>query len=532
MSSPVSNREPRRDLQRFIVQNQLAIVVALAVSCLFSAVSITIPPAMFADSGYGFAAWHGTLQNQFNSIIQPSQLDISKDTFAFLATWSPGQYLLPGVLTLLGLKLGEAIILVVIACSISAAIGWLKVLARFSTLNEYAALCLVLLLLTARYATLPYGIYNGGEILLQGLLPWLALWSFDVPQKKPGAALLSALCLTLAAFVAKLSGLIVVVVLISASALTFLLRQRRFNRSLVAACAGTLILTALVYYFYIARGWTALSGSGWHVSLARSIAPFVLPWFAGLSLGDALSFLLQNPHHALMRNSDLNIFILTPAALVALFLFLHWKPQTEQTRALKLFTGIYFVLNGLIFVELLLHGGIDPEERHFRLIGLLFIICAAVAAHELISARKIYWVLPVLLSSLYGLASFAVHATANMTATETHSWTAQPTADKGAIDYLQQAFQRDRRSSIFVLTSADQEVILPYQARTLVLEVDFTPLSNLPISYHGRVQGKIYIIIADRLATGEKARRVINAFENYHSSHRLRFGHTSVFVLS
>jgi hypothetical protein len=533
MSRPVS-RKDRPIGAGFLRRYGFAVLVAIAVSGFFSAISLVIPPSMFSDSGFGFVAWHGTLGGRFNSMVGPDPLDISKDTATFLATWSPGQYLFPGIFTLLGLKLGQAIIVAVAICSISSAIGWLRVLAQVVTVDRPVAIIFVLVLLTARYATLPYGIYDGGEILLQGLIPWLALWSFGLPRHKPSTAFSGAVCFTLIAFVAKLSGLIVVALLVGAAALTFLVRHRKLNGSLIAAGAGVAVAVALSYHFYIAKGWTAINEPVWHLSLTRLVAPFVLPWFASLSLDDAISYIAQNPHHKLWVDIGDNVLIIAPAALLACFLFWRWKPQSEPARSFKVFAGFFIILSGLVFLGLFLHSGIDIEERHFRLAGLLILTCATAWAHERIAAGKIPWpwIFSVMLASLYGLVSFLTHASANAGTREPSSWTAQVSADEGAIRYLQLAYGADRRSSLFVFSSPDEEVVLPHNARTLALAVDFTPLKDLPDLYRGKIGGKIYFMVPDRLAEGAKARRIIGAFVDYHISRRLRFGNTSVFVLS
>ena len=62
---------------------------ALAICAVLTAASLLVPPFIDNDSGNGFLAWRGTLQGEFNSIIEPEHANIDhynidKDMFVYL----------------------------------------------------------------------------------------------------------------------------------------------------------------------------------------------------------------------------------------------------------------------------------------------------------------------------------------------------------------------------------------------------------------------------------------------------------------
>ena len=56
-----------------------ALIAALTICAVLTAVSLLVPPFVDNDSGHGFLAWRGTLQGEFNSGIAPDHANIDKD---------------------------------------------------------------------------------------------------------------------------------------------------------------------------------------------------------------------------------------------------------------------------------------------------------------------------------------------------------------------------------------------------------------------------------------------------------------------
>jgi hypothetical protein len=90
-----------------------ALITALAICGVLTGISLLVPPFINSDSGVGFLAWRGTLLGAANSVIGPDPANIARDSAGFLAYLSPGQYLAPGAISLLGVPLGIAMTLTV-----------------------------------------------------------------------------------------------------------------------------------------------------------------------------------------------------------------------------------------------------------------------------------------------------------------------------------------------------------------------------------------------------------------------------------
>ena len=110
---------------RFSRAERLFAALVGGVLLLYALVSIVVRPAMFSDSAFGFLVWDSMVRGAgFNQLVGPNPADIAHDTAEFLTTWSPGQYIFPGLLETLGLPLGVAIALVTTIFAAVGLAGW------------------------------------------------------------------------------------------------------------------------------------------------------------------------------------------------------------------------------------------------------------------------------------------------------------------------------------------------------------------------------------------------------------------------
>src|SRR5262249_29114820 len=120
----------------------------------------------------------------FNHILSPDPADISRDMAWFMTTWSPGQYLTPGVLVALGMKYGHALSLTILLASCVGLAGWACVARRIEAPPVVVLLFLVGLA-AFQFATVGervaggrsggFLMYHGGEVLLFAVAPWALL---------------------------------------------------------------------------------------------------------------------------------------------------------------------------------------------------------------------------------------------------------------------------------------------------------------------------------------------------------------------
>jgi hypothetical protein len=182
-----------------------AFIAALTICVVMTTVSLLVPPFIDNDSGDGFLAWRGTLQGHFNSVLSPDHANIARDAVHFLTVWSPGQYLVPGGISLLGVPLGVAMTLTVGLALLLSLFGWVLVIRSFASRTSLA-LPVVILIGLFHYSTQAFSTYHGGEILLQAVTPWLILAAYQVPLAGSWSAVLLATGAVFLGFFCKTNG--------------------------------------------------------------------------------------------------------------------------------------------------------------------------------------------------------------------------------------------------------------------------------------------------------------------------------------
>jgi hypothetical protein len=229
-----------------------ALITALAVCGVLGGISLLVPPFIDWDSAVGFLAWRGTLLGAANSIIAVDHEDIARDTVWFLTVWSPGQYLVPGAISVLGVPLGAAMTLTVALALLTSLIGWVMVVRTFAPRTSLALL-VVVLIGSFHYSTHAFSTYHGGEILLQAATPWLVLAAYRVPEMDAVRAALLAAGAVFFAFFAKLAGLIVVAAaLVAGSSVCFAFR-RRITHGMIGGALGAVAALAILYITFSER---------------------------------------------------------------------------------------------------------------------------------------------------------------------------------------------------------------------------------------------------------------------------------------
>src|SRR5439155_17728536 len=73
----------------------IASTVIAALIVAYTAGGIVVGPAMYSDAGWGFLVADSMAAGApFNHLVEPDPDDIARDASSFVATWSPGQYVL------------------------------------------------------------------------------------------------------------------------------------------------------------------------------------------------------------------------------------------------------------------------------------------------------------------------------------------------------------------------------------------------------------------------------------------------------
>ncbi len=523
-----------------------ATLLAVVLCGVFTIAGLVFPPSMSHDAGWGMREWQTyAAGGPINSIISPDTTDISRDQTSRVTWWSPGQYLIPGIVTRVGVRVGTALSITAGVSLLCCLLGWIQVAKHFA-LSPRTATLAVAFIATFRYSTLPFGVYNGGEILLQGLTPWLILAGCVIPSTSAIRAVVLACLAMLIAFFAKLTGMMVAGAALVAGGVEALISLRRITTGMVAGAVGAVAALGVLYVSWFSHGTTPASGAGWAFRIGDIFFAVGAPWSAGVSWTDMLTSILSNLRHPALgsgpEDGSLSLILwllLLPGVLFLSVIVKGWQASADDAnlrRLLKITTGFYVVC-AFAMSAIFLHGGdVSLEERHLRAAGMLIFVCVLAVADRLPrkSASRLTVIVFCVFMSLFGCAAFAYHARSTKRADIDHySGTYQPSMDQSAIQYLRTAFAREGSDALFVLPSPDAASAFPPNARILTNHLEFEPEEAIAArTYLGRVRGSLYVVIPTRIAQSAKATLLLKEFPDYPLTawepHDL--GHSTVFV--
>jgi hypothetical protein len=504
-----------------------ALIAALAICGVLGGISLLVPPFIEDDSAWGFQAWRGTLLGAANSVILPDPANIAQDSVAFQTFWSPGQYLVPGAISLLGLPLGAAMTLTVALALLCSLIGWMFVVRAFAP-NISLALLVVLLVGSFHYSTSAFRTYRGGEILLQSVTPWLILAANRVPEMNVVRAALFAAGAVLVAFTAKLTGLIVVATALMAASLVSIAVGRRVSHGIFGGALGAVTAFVVIYLSFLSRGITAASQAGLPLPLFGSIAfSSFVPWVSGISWPELMTALFFGSREAWSMPAGY-LAVIVPPALLVMYLVVGFRLEMAQKIKLRYFSLVSYGIVAAVFIFVFSRGAnIYLEERHFRSIGTLLFVCALVnscSAGTPIWARNLFLALCALMA-FYGLGSFCLgmYKTAESQSLDRVSWTNQVVYDPAAVDFARDTFAREGRDALFVLPSLPLVVTLPTEARVIAINLSWESESHTKQRrYLGRVPGHILVLLPNTIIdivsgkiTMSKGPALLSEFKDY-----------------
>ena len=497
----------------------ILVLVALA-TLLYSVMGAVVRPAIFSDSAFGFRVWDSMRQGAgFNRMANVDPADIASDITYFKAAWTPGQYLLPGALELLGLDLGLAVVAVVALFSAIGLVGWH---ALYRAFGFPPLTCAVALLLIAggRQFTLPFGIYNGGEVLLFGAAPWafLLVWRLRDLRWRSVLPLLAA---TAGVVFLKLSGIIFMGAAIAAvvpAAGQPLLGRDTLRRAAVAAV--TLLLAgAALRCTWLSQGWSAVqeaTRTDW--SLLGPAIAFAISgtWACIFSFGSLAQFVFMFPGRALLTTmTPVDVLLLGPAVATAAFVWLRLRRDYgDYVRFASIATAAVVVF----FILLLLRGGmINWDERHFRPIALLLTV-GLVEAFMGARSRIAHGVFALLagIAVAYGVMSFARQVQTNLDAPLGARGVRLRSVSAPVLDFLRTVDVPDGTGDRPLVLVPSPEIALELRnARILTTHADFELPEELATQVrHGRVR-RIHVLLTRSMERNGKADIILRTFAGY-----------------
>ena len=504
---------------------------------LYAVVALVVGPAMYSDSALGFRVWDSMRQGAgFNQMLNVEPADIARDRTYFKAAWTPGQYLLPGALEALGLALGPAIVVVVTVASLLGLWGWYALYRAFGFSARTSAIALLVIACGRNFA-LPFGTYNGGEVLVFAGLPWglLVVWRLRDLRWSSIPVLLA----TIAGVVfLKLSGIIVMGAAVAGvvpSAGQPLLGRETLRRALVAA--ATLVLGfLLLQWAWVSRGWTAVepsAGAGWSQvgpSVALAIAS---TWSAIFGFGSLVQYVFFFPGRALLETATpINVALVVPALATLAFLWLRLRRDyADYLRFALIVAGL---VTGFLLLLLVIGSPIGADERHFRPVALLLtvgVVEAFVGSRSLL-ARGIFAGL-FAVSAAYGLGSRLQHVRTNLNDPLGTRGVRMHALTPPVRDFLRTIDRPDADGERPLIVVPAPEVALEIRhARILTTDADFqTPQQLAAEVRRGRVR-RLYVLLPRALERNGKAAVILKSFADYPADawKRTELGDTVVFA--
>ncbi len=497
----------------------LCAAAAVGVTLAYTLASLIVRPTMYSDSGWGFLGWDAGTGLPLNYVAYVDPADIARDGIGFPTWWSPGQYVVPGLLEMMGLDLGRAMTVTSALSSLLGLAGWFVLYRSFNFPVVTSAVAVALVAFTRHFA-LPFGNYNGGEVLMFGAAPWflVLVWrlrAFRLPAVVPLLAGIAAMVF------AKLTGLVVAGCAIGAAVLAppgSWFGRDRIRRGLVAG--ATLALSGVIFHVvWFSRGGTPVSDlttfSWWSVV---EYAVFVIGavWGASLSLGELATYVLLHPGRPVLDSVMPIYWAFLPVAL-ATFVFVGRRLHRGHADYLRFVLFMALAMGVVLTVVSARGSPIGMSERHMRIVSLV-LFAGIVHAVLAVGWRWLQGLFAavVVVAGAYGVAAAAAHAAGNLERPIGVRGFRHAIADAGVLEFIRRAdvAAPDPRSALIVVTSP--EIALEVRnVRVISNHADFeTPEQLAATRYRGRVP-KLYVIVQERLVANGKADIILRSFVDY-----------------
>ncbi|MFN4145727.1 MAG: hypothetical protein ACK4GN_07890 [Runella sp.] len=451
--------------------------------------SLIVPQVLGEDPGFGLAVWNQMLKGGiFNTFQVPSASNIATDDVLFLTWWTPGQYMLPGVLSeFLNLSLGYSGLIITLIFSILGLWGWKKVYEYLEFDRTTVALCLFLIT-TSRLFTINFLNYTGGELLLFGSQPW-TIWVLLRYHRRYFLLFGVLLVLSLVSFFFKSAYTIGLAALGGCAGLQWL-NEWKHQKKWINPPFWTLVAVAacFVCYFLITQwGFVQLGTS----PISSTSQPFKIVWESFEILTYPLThwysiceiFAQWRMRYELASVYYWGYYLLLILGLLSMiYVFL----KTQHIKAKWIFTGFYVVYCGAFLLLYNKGADISIEYRHTKTVAYLFLPMLVSFLKTPQWSLKIAFMLLWLLNTGYGLGAFVYKKfeTNRQSAVGESGFSLR---DSGKED-IEMVHHLDKPDHILYFTSGSLNVEAK-QARKIVGSIDLNFAQSCGFA-HRQYQGK------------------------------------------
>ena len=456
------------------------------------------PPSIFPDASHGFRVMQSMEKGGgFNRLVEPSQDDISQNTTQFLTWWSPGQYLVPYAIKLLGFNTGHATALAISLLELSGLIGLYAFFKKIGFTPLIAALALVFVACQQAFIT-PYIFYNGGEILLFGYAGWF-LYGCAAIQKADWKLLLFVLLSGWIGFFCKSSFLWMyaagmICLWLRLSSIENKVTLHRLFKNGIWLAVPAIISLVCIYIFFLSKGDNPVAAStGISLNSQTFSFPLAAPLISDLSVDELMHGLLfptfspfLTPAHTLIV-----LLLLAVISVAIIFCIIKYVPKNNY----RLFVLVFYMLSILFFSTVYIRRlNISYESRHFRIIGLLV---APGIVYLISRLKQAYWfafgaicVLLIVLNYSFFVKAYTFNKEVSARG---NSGLAQEFISQQALDEVIKLDQ-ENRNAIFVFVSDDLPLEIVHN-RAIAIDAPLTgKIDEDDYSYSGHA-GPLYLLL-------------------------------------
>ncbi|MET0636170.1 MAG: hypothetical protein ABWZ25_09075 [Chitinophagaceae bacterium] len=336
------------------------------------------PLVLTIDSVYGFFAMEGTLQtNQFNVLQDLSYADLRQVDLKFMAWWSPGQWMVPALFSLLlHIPLGVSCIVVTVLATVAGLIGY-RLIFRFFGFDESTTALSVLVILCSANLYINFFVYQGGEILSFAVFPWFVLYVARLKSYNP-ASFLFVFLLALACFIAKTTMLVY-----CGAVVIWKIREQMDTEQSWSGRAKNLMGSRV--YFLIA-GVILASGLGlWYIrnglhpefNFDTSIRPddFLMPLASPIAGGFSIQQLIGRIETIIGGPLSVLFHYLSYTLCIVILLWLLSRTGGKKNLRpyFRLIVYLFVFVGGFLILCYLGNTRVDHHSRHLKLVGFLLI---------------------------------------------------------------------------------------------------------------------------------------------------------------
>lgn len=496
---------------------------------IYAAASFVVAPAMYTDSAWGFLV-AGSMERgaAFNHLLIPDPDDIVRDKSLFLAVWSPGQYVFAVTLEHAGLTLGAALTAVTTAFTVLGLGGWYR-LYRFWGFPSSSAAIAIALTACSRHLALPFGIYNGGDVLLFGSAPWFLLLLLRCRNLSPQQALAVLLAFAALAFL-KLSALVLTYAALAALVVGDLwpLGRMRWRRPLNAG-AIALVFAAAFYVLWYAKGRTAVDPKG--ASAFLLLAPrFVEGWAAAVmgmvSLGDLAARTLQHPGAAIMPSLD-TLYLIGALPAAALLIFVRRRLAETHAGYANFATAMALFYVAIMAVFYARGGPLLMEDRFYRPLSMVLLIGVVHAITGAASRIRVPLAGIAAATMVYGVSSYFVRLDHNLHSPLSRRGFHHATLTHDGLALMHKALAGTGDTVAYVLAP---EIALEAEGSRVIVSGEGEGELRRRI-YKGRVP-RLFVFVDDRHLADGRGETILRSFVDYDRTKWVatRLGDTTVFA--